>query len=429
MRDNKSSSLADFAFDDEDSFNFDTPGGIPIATKKKEEVKVLDEDDEEDDDGAPPTKLEKTKPKPEEEEEILDAGFDFGPAAPAPKQKRKEEVKEEVEDEIDEPPVEKKEEPKKPEVVKKEEVKGTPPEESSFEEMPEKFYTNLALDMKERGTLTIDVDIDEEKDLTEEEFFNLQEAEIESRFNETLEAFKEEFDEDGKEYLRWKKSGGTTKDFVTKYLAPSFTLATFDETSQSNIDRTIDHYLKTVEQLEDDELEDRKQYIKDSGREKDYAKKFFDKLQKADVGRKEALQKQLEDAAKKEVEDDEAFNEELVETLNTMTSIGSFNVNDKEKKVLANYMTKPAVKVGKNRYIPKFQFDLRNILVASNKDNKRRLIALGKILANDFKLLDLEQKVETTVTKRAKARIASNTPKGSTGSAGRGRQLADMIDE
>ena len=447
MKENKESSLADFVFDDDDGFNFAATSGNSAEKNKSVDYSKLppDFDKDEDDDGVGPTNLEKAR----KEKEVVD-----GPTPPKkPEKIEKEEEEEdeegeEEEEEIDEKELEKikKQKRKKQEDLaekageaadedfdfgdepkeKGKDKKGKEKREEA--DIPENFFTNLALDLKDRGTLSA-VEIDENKEYTIEEFFELQETEIESRFNETLDAFREEFDEDGKEFLRWKKNGGSTKEFITQYLAPSFSLTNFDEENQSHIDRTIDFYLKTVEGLEDEDFKERRDYIKDSGKEKSYAKNFFNKLEKVEVERKEVLQKQLELRAKQEQEEEDAFNEEVVQTLKEATGFGSFNISDTDRKGLGGYITKPAVKVGKNRYIPKFQHDLRNILVASTKENKKRLLILAKIVANDFKLVDLEQRLETKVTKGAKARISSSTPQGVTGTSRSRPQLADFIDE
>lgn len=414
MKEGNESSLADFVFDDEEEFNFAATSGNPTEKVKEvaDHTKLPPDFDKEEGGEEAPTNLDeakKVKPKEEEKEE------------PKTKKKLVEAAEEAVEDEDFAFGEEVK--PAK----KKEKVEDEGEEETAVDSVPEKFYTNLAMDLRDRGTLSLE--IDENRDYSVDEFFELQEAEIEARFNETLDAFKEEFDEDGKEYLRWKKNGGSTKEFITDYLAPSFTIANFDDSNQGHIDRTIDHYLRNVEGLEDDDLDERKRYIKDSGKEKGYAASFYKKLEKVDTERKEELQKILEVRAKKEQEEELAFNEEIIDTLKEIRNVGSFYISDTDRKGLGNYITKPAVKIGKNKYIPKFQHDLRNILVASNKENKRKLLILAKIVANDFNLKDLEQKVETKVTKGAKARISSSSPRGVTGGSSRTPQLADFIDD
>ncbi len=440
VTDTKDEGLAGFNFDDDSVFDFGsnlTETSTSTKTSSKNVLKEFDDDLE--DDGAAPTKLDgktdkqadkipapvqKTKPKVEEK--------------PKPASKKEEDGDEEIEDPFEFEEVKgkevkkeaKKEEPKK---AKTEEVEEEEDEEEEEEEevdddtLDEDFYTNLALDLKDRGTLQ-EVEIPKDKKLTREEFFDLQEDEVNKRFEEAIDGFAESFDEDGKEYIKWKKNGGSTRDFVVKYLAPTFDLKEFDEENETHIKKTIDHYLRTVEELDGEELEERKEFIKNGGKSKIFAKTAFSKITKADNERKKALQEELDSVAKEREEKKKAFDDELNELLKSTETVGSFTISKEDRKRLGDYMTKPTVKAGKNSFVPQVMAELGKILKGATPKDKKHFIILSKIIQSNFKLDDLEAKVETRVTKDIKTRIKKGSPKLTSG--GRGvRQLADAFED
>jgi len=452
-------SLADYTFDDDDVFKEfagDSDTGTSSAPTKLGAIRggadpVFGDDDEDDEggvtkidkdgDGEKPTKVDKTptaKAKPKEKGE---KGEGTKPARPGKKDEEDEEDEEDEDDEPDEDDFKfefgpEKDEPKpdkkeKPVAKKKEETDDEPDdgdEKREPVEIGEDFYKNLVLDLKEAGTLA-SVEIKDDEEISAERFVEIQEEEIESRVQEAIEAFAEDFDQDGKDFIKFKKNGGKTSDFIRSYLAPTFTLKEFDEDNKAHVSQTIDHYLRTVEGLEGDDLADRKEWLKNGGKEASKAKTYFEKIQAADARRKAAIMKQVEAKNKADEEDAEAFNEEIVDTIAELKGLGDFTLSETDKKILPAYMTKPMVKVGKNKFVPKLHADLSRVLKAATQKDRERYIILAKIFASDFKIPNLKASLETKVTKEAKLRIKRSSPKGTTGSSARVKSLADMFEE
>src|SRR5690606_12546908 len=75
-----------------------------------------------------------------------------------------------------------------------------------------------------------------------------------------------------------------------------------------------------------------------------------------------------------------------------------------DKKELTNYITRPTVKVGKNRFITQFQADLGKIF-SGKEDNKQSLLLLAKLVKTDFDIKDIVEKTKTKVTKEAKSKL------------------------
>ena len=406
---NKANPLPEFIEDDEGPVNID---------KVKTDVKPPPITAPKAQDTPKPKTARPSKPKEEgeeEDEEVPDSYFSFGdeskePPKPKAAPKPKEQPKKEEEDEDPEDPDE-------------EDTENN--DEDSTVDSDEMYFTKMALDLKDRGTFR-ELQIDESKPLSEDEFFDLQEKEFEVRMEEAFEQFAEDMDADGKDFIRAKKKGMSTRDFLTKYLAPTFDLVDFDPSNKSHISKTIDHYLRNVEGLEGEEFEDRKEWLKNSGKEAIHAEKFFNKIQKSDTARKQNIMAALEQRNKEQEESVEEFKAALAEVINKTETVGVFSIDKSARKEIYEAITKPTVKAKKGTYIPKLVARVSKILSGATEKDLKDLIALTMILESDFKLPNLKQEVETQVTREAKARIGKKQPKATTSGRAK-RELADFF--
>lgn len=333
------------------------------------------------------TTLKETN-KPEEEDADDEVTF-FEDEKPKEKPKKEEDDNEEEEVEVE----------------VKEGKKDKPKEKAKdAADVPEeKFFSTLAGEMKEKGIFQ-NIEIPKDKDLTEEEFFELQDAEIEARVEETFQEFFTELDEDGKEFLKFKRNGGKTSDFLATY-SIGFNIEEFDEADEAQRTKVISHYLSTVEKLDADEIADKMAWLKEGGKEKTTAAKYFTKIKEQEQTQRANLLKAEEDAATARAETAKKFNTELKDVLNKTEAVGSFQITKVEQKELDSYITKPTVKVGKNRYVPSFNADIAKIFKADTPETKQKLILLAKLVKTDFDVKDLITTVETTVTKKAKSKL------------------------
>lgn len=315
--------------------------------------------------------------------------------------------------------------------TKEKETKKEKEEEDDDPDDPEvedDFYTGLALDLKEKGIFQ-NIKLEKNKVLTEDEFFELHEQELDSRVDEVFEGFFEALDNDGKDYLKWKKNGGDTRIFLTKYLAPTFDLESFDEDNKNQVERVIDHYLRVTEKLDEDELADRKKFIEESGKSKAKAKSYFNILKKSDDDRKKAMMKAVEDRVKQTDADAKQFSAEVEDALKEAEQIGSWSITAKDKKELNPYITKPTVKTGKNTFLPPFEAELHRILNPKTDKDMNDLLLLAKMVKNKFSTEDLATKVETEKTREIKSRIKRTGVKPTSGTASKARSLADVFPD
>lgn len=439
----KESSLEDFTWDTAGNADFFGVPGTAAGTEEKKTTmdEILKEVAEDDDDDSEVTTLDtskKEKKKPakkdkneegEEEEEDEDeekeeeVSFSFGA----------EDEEEEDEDEEDEDKSKKKTSDKK-EKVSKEASKDKSKKKPEAEQTDGQFYKTLASELKEKGIFE-NIELDEEKEeLTEEEFFTLQENEVEARVTETFEAFAEEMDDDGKAFIRFKKNGGNTADFISVYVdspVPDFGGKEFDPKNETHRKVVLETYLTLVEKLDDEELADRLTWLKENGKDQAMSEKYYGKLTDIDAKQKAALLKHAEDKAKEREESTKAFNKNLQDVLNKTDVVGKIKITKDDKKKLADLITKPTVKVGKNKYIPSFHSKLGTILRAGTPEDTAKLIVLAKLVEGDFDIKDLVTKVETEVTNKVKSKIrdAKNGVKpSSSGQYGNKKTLSDFFD-
>jgi hypothetical protein len=283
-------------------------------------------------------------------------------------------------------------------------------------------YRSIAEKMKE-SKIFQNIEIPEEEEITGEMFIELQDKEIESRVDEAFEGFFEELDEDAAAFLKFKKEGGNTPDFFKVYGqntgAPKGDLD--DEAHQERVSR----YFYAQDGDDPDEIDDKIEWLKTSGKLEKYSTKFDQKIKEADKTQRESLAKQVKDQAKVDQDAKIAFATSVQETLDNTEQVDNFKFTKASKKSLLPFITKPTVKVGKNKYITGMQSKLGTAL----RDPEKMLI-LAQLLQNDFDVSDVINADNTSRTKKLKNDIqrkkGSVRPKSS-GKTGSKRGLADFF--
>lgn len=467
---NQTSSLANFEFDNDDSAwasSFSGPQTPTKSTKVDDVVReVQGEEEEEFADPvpntpvatapakkpaevkkAPPTKTTKTT-TPKKKEDGEEEGDDVDPEIQEQQeggwfnQDEEDETPEKLDDEskkdkktrtsgtVDKTKKKKEEEVADEDYQEEEEVVEADEdiEEDDDTDKDKKFFKELVKEMKDKNIFQ-NVEIKDDEDITEDKFFELQNEEIESRVEETLQAMSENMDDLGKRFIKFKAKGGRTEVFMAAISSP-IDLDSFDENNQHQVDAVIRHYLTTEEELDGDELNDRIEWLKSGGKQKATASKYFAKMQtKRDKLVKEA-EDSLEAQRKKNQKDAEDFNNSLLEVLSETESVGIIPITKADQKDLGAYMTKPVVKVGKNKYMPQMQADLLAVLKGKSKEDMKGLIALAKNLKHKFDIKDLATKVTSKVTKKAKSTLqaAKQGVKVRTAGTSGQRALTDYFD-
>lgn len=420
-------SLADFSFDDPETQDFfgikgssvkEAPIEKVVKGVKKDDKVVIDDDEDGDDKGAT-TKIEDKNRKEDrtannreedKDEEIDDDDF-FQDTDKKKDPKVNGEVKRGKREENDEEGNEdtrkkgKDDKEKDKKVGQDTDIDGGEDDgEDEFDN--EEFLGNLAIEMKDKGFLS-NVELPKDKKLTEDQFIELQDAEIEARVQETFESFFEEMDDDGKRFLKFKKDGGRTADFITSFI-PGLNIEELDEANEAQVQAVLRYYLSNIERKDAEEVEDRIKWLKEGGKEKAYATKYFTSIKKDEEKAKKALIDAQANAAKEKDDSAKEFNAELKEVLSKTEKIGSFPISKADQRDLDAYITKPTIKVGKNKYVPAFQAAIAKIFGAETKVQKQRLILLAKLVRDDFDVSSVEKEAKTEKVKEARSTLTKS---------------------
>lgn len=373
--------------------------------------------------GTPDTKEKPAKKEDKQEEEVKikseEDGLQKKEDDNKPKEKSKSSVKK-SKDDADE------KSKKEDEVEEKEEVEFFKPTEEVEEGNPEEddmFFNKLASGLKEKGVLAT-IEVDEKEPLSEDVFVNSFENEIESRVQDTFEGFFEELDDDGKAFLKFKKEGGKTSDFFTT--VENKALLPVGDISEENVQKAyLRYYYKNIERVDEEDIQDKLDWLEEGGKVERYAKKYksiidnVEKQKKRDLDERQAENLRIKEDEKKE------FQTSLRETIKSTESLKDFPFTKKDKGELFTYITKPAVKVGKNRFITQFQKDLQD-----TSNNFEGLLLLAKLVKSDFNTSDLDKKVETRQTvnlrKKLQGQKANRKPVASGG--GSKKSLSDFFN-
>ena len=270
------------------------------------------------------------------------------------------------------------------------------------------------------------IELEEEvEDLDEDTFKDLLEQDYEEEVNARIQQWAtQELDEEAQAFIKFKKNGGRTEDFIKTLSSNTIDLNgdIEDEDFQNNI---IRNQLK-AEGWDREEIEDRLEYLSKIDKKQTTAEKYFGKLkEKADKEARKLVEKQ--EAFKKQQEQAKLdFKNAVKETLSTTQEVKGFKITSKDKINLFNFITKEDQEVS-GRSVTGFQKAITEAVQDPNK-----MILLAKLLATDFDMSDLEKKAKITETKRIKETLESR--KGLRPSASRGSQLtggkslADLFD-
>lgn len=432
--------ITDFSFDSDNTDFFEIKAGTLGKKDVAEQVKKasmgadLDDDDDDpdgstdldaDDSKERAKKASATPLKPTKKEE---------PRGKDKKPTKEEDINddEDNDDKDDEQPFEDKK-VKKTEAKTKAKIDEDDDEEDEDtkddeDEDEEDVYGSWAKELKENGVFA-SIDIPKDEKITKDKLFELHEEEFEARLDATFEDFFKEMDEEGKAFLKFKREGGNTKVFLETY-GKTLELEDFDEAKPEHVNRVIRYYIKTHEpELDEEDVEDRIKYAKESGKAASTAKKYYNIIQKDEKDRKEAIQKIQEKA--KNTRDSEAkeFDETLKDFLLKTDTVGPFTLTKTEQKELATYINRPTIKVG-NRFTSQMSAELGRILRPEKEGDMKDLIKLAKILRDKFKFPDVVTKARTNVAKEARSRIsdAKNSSKPSSSGVNRNRSLADYYE-
>lgn len=376
------------------------------------------------------------KPKTEEltefawdDENSTDSFFGTETVEKSPIEEVKKEIEEEEEDDAQEIEV-KAEEVKKETTGKKETKEEEAPEaffketeEQQPEEKPSTFFTDLAKDLKEKGLFQF-VEIKDDDQIDADKFFEMYDEDTEARVDATIQSFMEELDEDGKNFLKFKKSGGSNADFFATYYQIA-QIPEVDIEDATQHDKVLKYYYKEYEELEDADIEDKLEWLAETAKKEKYAKKYYEKIQQdATKAKQKLVDDQKADQKVRETKRKE-FVDSVKDVAGSVEELNGFKFTKKDKTELVDFITKPSVAIAPNKYITGIQDSINKLF----KGDKEKLLLLAKLLKNDFDFSEFVSKAKTEVTKQTRTRIETgrNTARPSSSGVSTKRGLADYF--
>lgn len=379
------------------SFDWEDSNEVFFGLESDEEKPIVKEDEELESKETPKRGRPKKEDK-EEEEEIED---DFFSEVDAENEKIKTKLnKKDTEDLDEDNPLEK--------------PKGSTAEQS--------IYVDLYRDLKEQGIFK-HVELEEDEDLDSDTFLEIQEQEYEAEVHDRLYNWSQELDEDAKAFIKFKTEGGKTEDFFN-ILQSSSSIPIGELEDEKYQDKVIRFQL-AKEGWKSDEIEDRLEYLTDTGKKRDAARRYDTRLKEDLEVEKEKALKSAEQQKLNTREQEEKFKTNIRTTLETSNDINGFKISKNDKEKIFKALTKKEHKVGEGKFITGFQKKFAEALEDTNK-----LILLTKILEEDFNMSDLEKQISTKKTKQIKSNIERRRAlrPGSSGSSLQGSHVADFFN-
>lgn len=282
-------------------------------------------------------------------------------------------------------------------------------------------YSAVVSRLKKDGIFSSLDDEEIGEDISDEDLPDLLDKEVDARVEETIEGFFEELDDEAVAFLKFKRNGGNTADFIAMLNARSQT-PDGDLEDESYQEKVVKHGMK-LEGYDDEDIEDKIEWLKEGSKLKRHAQKYQAKLEKVNEAHQQKLmqqQQQQVEAAKKQREE---LSNNLKELLQESDSIGQFTFNKRDKRELHGYMTKANVKVGKNSFMTSMQRDLQ----AAFQDPEKILV-IAKLLKNDFDISDVIRDTETKVTRKTKDKIERKSTKAKSSQSSSGKKKKALFE-
>jgi hypothetical protein len=288
----------------------------------------------------------------------------------------------------------------------------------------EGIYSDYYKDLKEKGILK-HVELEEGEEITPDKLFELQEKDIEQEISSRLKNWaNEELDDDAREFIKFKRDGGSTSDFFAAYSKSSGTPSGGDIDNEDYQDKVIRHQLKE-ESWDAEEIEDRLRYLTDSGKKKAAAKRYNKKIEERNDQTKAKALKQAEANKQAALKQEQDFKHDLKNVLDVTKDISGVKVTEKDKTQLYNFLTKRSHKISDTKSVTGFQKKLGEAFQDTNK-----MLLLAKLVNSDFDLSAFEKATITKKTKEIKSNIEQrrNMRPNNSGSSLEGNSLADLFN-
>lgn len=276
---------------------------------------------------------------------------------------------------------------------------------SGLEELKKESSTMVLLQqLKTKGL--VEYEIEEGEELSDEEAEELLEESMEAALDKKLESMISEFSDEARDVMKFLSKGGNITEYISKVVGSGSTGLTEDLDLELEKNQILVIRASLVKEGHDEEeIEDRIDYLKSSGKLKLNAEKKFDKWLEGDKEAKKNLVRDQEERLKAVKKQRKELKEDFSTFVSNTKEISSFKLNKKDVEELPNYITDPSVKLENGNYITPLQKKLQEVF-----QDKGKTVLLAKLLKSDFDFSSLEKNISTKITQEVKNSVRRKSP-------------------
>lgn len=281
--------------------------------------------------------------------------------------------------------------------------------------------------LKEKGL--VDYELEEGKELSEEEAEHLIEDSWEKALEAEVEATIKDLPQDIKDLIKFASKGGDVGELLGKMVQH----ATSGITKNSDIENEDVQVLAVTMDLrnqgyDQEYIDSQVEFLKDSGKLGLISKKSFDKIveqQDAETAGQVQRQKESSELRKKQARE---YKTNITTHINSLNEMGGLPISKQDKTTLPTYISEPNVELQDGRFVSEMQADLFKVMA-----DKDKIVLLAKLLKTDFDFSAIERKKQTQAARgvreaveRSDRKELSNSESG--GHKSNKKALWDMLE-
>lgn len=282
--------------------------------------------------------------------------------------------------------------------------------------------------LKEKGL--VDYELEEGKELTEEEAENLLEDSWEKALEAEVESTIKDLPQDIKDLIKFASKGGNVGELLGKMVQH----ATSGITKNSDIENEDVQVLAITMDLKNqgydqEYIDSQVEFLKDSGKLGSISKKSFDKIieqQEAETAGQVQRQKETAELRKKQARE---YKSNITTHINGLAETNGLPISKQDKISLPTYISEPNVELQDGRFVSEMQADLFKVMA-----DKDKIVLLAKLLKTDFDFSAIERKKQSQAARgvreaveRVDRKELSNSESG--GHKSNKKALWDMLED
>lgn len=282
--------------------------------------------------------------------------------------------------------------------------------------------------LKEKGL--VDYELEEGKELTEEEAEHLIEDSWEKALELEVEATIKDLPQDIKDLIKFASKGGNVGELLGKMVQHATSGITKDSDIENEDVQVLAITMDLKSQGYDQEyIDSQVEFLKGSGKLGNISKKSFDRIveqQEAETAGQVQRQKENIDLRKKQARE---YKTNITTHINSLNEMGGLPISKQDKTVLPTYISEPNVELQDGRFVSEMQADLFKVMA-----DKDKIVLLAKLLKTDFDFSAIERKKQTQAARGIKEAVErvdrkelSNSESG--GHKSNKKALWDMLED